>query len=216
MAAPLPTPRAFLTPKKPAAAIRLEQQLSDARQSTHRPRETLPDKGQSQFSHRSSDYGFSPEPISLDAMVAVDQGLGHEERYMQHSRTDHSMTDISTPPRITRDLSSDNLMHTRQSEKTLAGNHAPRPAGRIRNFKRVNNPQTTWFLGGRAMTGGDKPWSILLTVVIILGLTGVWLGTTGVWLWKHGTEYGLAKGAGIAIVIVLVSVECLAMLERAS
>ena len=53
------------------------------------------------------------------------------------------------------------------------------------------------------MTGGDAPWSILMTVTIILGLAGVWIGTTGVWLWKDGSRYGLGRG-GIAIVIVLV------------
>jgi palmitoyltransferase ZDHHC9/14/18 len=54
------------------------------------------------------------------------------------------------------------------------------------------------------MTGGNSLISLVITTVIMLGLTGVWLGTTGVWLWVHGTEYGLMKGAGIAIVIVLV------------
>lgn len=54
------------------------------------------------------------------------------------------------------------------------------------------------------MTGGDNPVSVITTLVIILGLSGVWVGTTGVWLWQYGTEYGLAKGGGIAVVIIFV------------
>jgi palmitoyltransferase ZDHHC9/14/18 len=54
------------------------------------------------------------------------------------------------------------------------------------------------------MTGGDNWWSFVLTLLVILGMFGVWLGTTGVWLWRHGSEYGLATGGGVAVVIILV------------
>ncbi len=56
------------------------------------------------------------------------------------------------------------------------------------------------------MTGGDSLISVSLALVVLFGLTGVWLGTTGAWLWKHGSEYGFARGGGIAIVIILVLV----------
>lgn len=200
MAVPLPTPRAFLTPKKPAAALRLEQKLNKDRQS-HVPSDVPPDKSQSRLTQRSNDIESSPEPMSLDAILADTNR--QDERYMQPSRTDLSMTDISTPPRIPRELSSDNLMTSRQSEKTLGG-ITPGTQKRTRKYKFLENKQTTWFLGGRVMTGGDTPWSIMMTITAILALTGVWMGTTGVWLCQHGTEYGLAKGGGIAIVIVLV------------
>lgn len=54
------------------------------------------------------------------------------------------------------------------------------------------------------MTGGDSLLSVGLSVVLMLGMTGVWLGTTGSWLWKHGSEYGIAKGGGVAVVIIFV------------
>jgi len=209
MAAPLPTPRAFLTPKKPAAAIRHEQQLKHPQSSAGIPSSvsdgSFAETAPSRLTQRSADYGFSPEPVSLDAIVAGGQS---EDRFIRPSRTEQSfqqsVTDVSTPRHMPRDLSSDNLMHTRQSEKTFVQLSQKRQASRTKKWKKLDNPQSTWFAGGRLMTGGDNWWSILLTLVIILGLMGVWLGTTGVWIWRRGSEYGLATGGGIAVVIVLV------------
>jgi palmitoyltransferase ZDHHC9/14/18 len=73
---------------------------------------------------------------------------------------------------------------------------------RQRKYKALENKNTTFLLGGRLMTGGDSPLSFMISLVILFGISGCWVGTTGVWLWKHGTEYGLPKGGGIAIVIV--------------
>ena len=200
IAAPLPISRAFLSPKKPNAAVRLEQKLKGA-QNTHAP--TVEDHGPSRLMQRSSEYDYTPEPISLDAMIASGPS---QDGMMQPSYTQQSLqpsiADVATPPQLRRDLSSDNLVHTRPSEATLA---SPRPAqSRNRRYKKLDNDQMMWLFGGRAMTGGDNPWSFLLTVVILLGLSGVWLGTTGVWLWQNGAEYGLASGGGIAVVIVFV------------
>lgn len=60
----------------------------------------------------------------------------------------------------------------------------------------------TFFCGGRLMTGGDSPLSFIVSVILHLGVSGVWLGTTGVWLCTEGNNYGLAKGGGIAITAV--------------
>jgi palmitoyltransferase ZDHHC9/14/18 len=133
---------------------------------------------------------------------------------------------MSTPPHIHRDLSSDNLVangttSTNRGDKSdkpydrpeskhrsFSKSHPSQPSSTakhgIRRYKLFENKQTTWLFGGRMMTGGDNPVSVLTTLVIILGLSGVWVGTTGVWLWQHGTEYGLAKGGGIAVVIIFV------------
>lgn len=73
-----------------------------------------------------------------------------------------------------------------------------------RRYKEFENKQVTWFFGGRMMTGGDSPLSFIISIILVLGIAGVWVGTTGVWLWKHGTHYGLPSGAGIAICIVFV------------
>lgn len=209
VAAPLPTPRAFLTPKKPAAAIRHEQQLKHQPQP-HAPLPTQASRASVaedtlSISQRSEDYGVSPEPVSLDAMVA---GGPLENRYIQPSRTEHSlrqsMTDMSTPRRPPRELSSDNLMSTLRGEKAPDQPTQQRQGKPERKWRKLENPQSTWFAGGRLMTGGDNWWSFVFTAVIILGLTGVWLGTTGVWLWNHGSEYGLATGGGVAVVIILV------------
>jgi palmitoyltransferase ZDHHC9/14/18 len=71
-----------------------------------------------------------------------------------------------------------------------------------RRYETFDNPLTSWYFGGRVMVGGDKPWSVMVTLVLLFGITGVWLGTSGVWYWRYGDQYGLARGAGIGIVIV--------------
>jgi len=38
--------------------------------------------------------------------------------------------------------------------------------------------------------------------LLLFGLTGLWTGTTGVWMWQHGSEFGLAKGGGVAVMVV--------------
>ena len=200
MAPPLPTPRAFFSPKKPTAAIRLEQQLKGA----HPTRSSVADEhGSSRQTQRSSESGFSPEPISLDAIIA--SGPAHDDTvhpsYTQQSLRP-SMAEIATPPQLQRNMSSDNLVHTHPSETTLAS--PKRSDRRQRRYTKLGNDQMKWLCGGRAMTGGDNPWSFLLTLVILLGVSGVWLGTTGAWLWQRGPEYGLASGGGIAVVIVFV------------
>lgn len=56
------------------------------------------------------------------------------------------------------------------------------------------------------LIGGDTWYSMGLVLAVLLGISGVWLGTTGVWMWLHGTEYGLAKGGGVAATIIFVCV----------
>jgi palmitoyltransferase ZDHHC9/14/18 len=54
------------------------------------------------------------------------------------------------------------------------------------------------------MTGGSDWYSAILALVFLLGMTGLWIGTTGVWMWRYGSEYGLAKGGGVAVTIIFV------------
>lgn len=75
---------------------------------------------------------------------------------------------------------------------------------KTRRYKNFENKNSTWLCGGRLMTGGDSPVNFIGSIILILGISGVWLGTTGAWLWRHGHEYGMAKGAGIAVTIVFV------------
>mgnify|MGYP006876473832 CR=1 FL=1 len=214
-AVPLPIPRGFLTPKKPAAALRLEQQMSKDRRPSA-PSIGIPSNDSLQANH-TSEHPSLNDSISLDAILA---GGPREEADVPRSRTVQSIaqtfTDMSTPPPLPRDLSSDDLVYGRQHDVEKSGNSVTfAPRKRTKRYKRLENTQMTWLFGGRAMTGGDNPWSVLLTVTILLGLTGVWLGTTGAWLWRHGTEYGLAPGGGIAIVIVFVYAIVLATMCRA-
>ncbi|BEI84152.1 hypothetical protein CcaverHIS002_0407560 [Cutaneotrichosporon cavernicola] len=134
-------------------------------------------------------------------------------------------TDASSPSRgpgasLHHDLSSDYLVDTLGvlGEKRLS-QRRPSPAKgskspslvqqamlatNKRRYTEFENTNSTFFCGGRLMTGGDTPLSFILSILLLLGISGLWVGTTGVWLWKHAHEYGMSRGAGIAINIVFV------------
>ncbi|ORX36649.1 DHHC palmitoyltransferase-domain-containing protein [Kockovaella imperatae] len=253
----LPTPRAFLTPKKPQAAMRMEQiEREKARQSHHgtpsiqSPRTSDQASPASATSSHTRDFSPIPPlgpPVSQSGPSLRSLGsnaitgltsqkpeyntLGRIEE-AKYSRVDTSLrpslAETSTPPHIHRELSSDDLVEGASERlpkaegrfpssalsprasrrRTWDSAHGPTrippAAARVRRYNKIGNPQITFCLGGHLVTGGDNPFSAIATAVIILGLTGVWLGTTGVWLWKHGSEYGLGRGGGVAIVIVFV------------
>jgi palmitoyltransferase ZDHHC9/14/18 len=172
----------------------------------------------------------SPDFVTDDILSAP---VGHPAPWEQDPTHTQSITDTSSPPRRhLPELSSDHLvnyptvnsMSFGHRDSTLADLRAhaqdspdlvavkpqtgeqpgQKPQGRIRKYQKFDNDQTTFFARGKLMTGGDNPWSMIMTLVILFGLTGVWVGTTGVWLWVDGERYGLNKGAGIAIVVVFV------------
>lgn len=80
-----------------------------------------------------------------------------------------------------------------------------------RNYQQMEDRGSTFLCGGRLMTGGGPPASFLLSIVLHFGVSGVWLGTTGAWLCRHGNQYGLAKGGGIAIVVIFCYLWCLSI-----
>ena len=162
----------------------------------------------------SGDVQAMPEPSGIDAVLA----LGPDDKSTPHWRKNEarrpSVTKISTLPipAEAAQSSSGNLTNGMggAAEKINGRRYltyharAEQQVQRRRKYTMFESPQTTWFCGGHLMTGGDSMFSVVLTVLILLGLTVVWLGTTGAWLWVHGTEYGLAKRGGVAIVIVFV------------
>lgn len=141
-------------------------------------------------------------------MQPIDEGFeegGREPSGLSigaNGTTARSMTEASSPPRGTlRDLhSTDDLVRPASFEKPSYA-YPPR---RQRRYKTFENPLTTFFCGGHLMTGGDSYFSMIVTVIIILGMAGVWIGTTGAWLWQHGHEYGLVSGGGVGLVVVFI------------
>ncbi|KAK8864432.1 hypothetical protein IAR55_001680 [Kwoniella newhampshirensis] len=243
-AVPLPTPRGFLSPKKPASAIRLEKK-ERAKPSTVKDRTskaTEPVSGPAHTGHISDHRSQeSIQPKSLDEAIDIgSDGNGEvgsrageehmkEAKFSAWSRTSrHSITNIPTPPQThLSHLSSDDLVNrtrSRELEKSHGNGNGSgsgdkdrkstsekrrsqlshKQYGRRRKYETFENPLTTFFLSGKMMTGGDTVWSMLFVVVVLLGVSGVWLGTTGAWLWRHGREYGLAKGGGVAVTIIFV------------
>jgi len=73
---------------------------------------------------------------------------------------------------------------------------------RKRKYEGFAKSGSTFFFNGKLMTGGDNPLSMILSMIVLFGLSGVWVGTTGVWFWVHGSEYGLVTGGGIGIMVV--------------
>jgi palmitoyltransferase ZDHHC9/14/18 len=220
--APLPTPKGFYSPKKPAAALRLEQKEkrdtarrqvgeNDAvmlsaleEMSPGHEEDSRIDVSRHDFEEARSERTNSHYRNSLQSIEFQDQP---ENRYPPPAPVGTSLTEVTSHPR-TSQRSSDDLVH-RSKEKAsseLPTYRKPSKKERERRYKAFENPLTTFFLNGHLMTGGDAWYSAILALILLFGMTGVWLGTTGVWMWRHGTEYGLAKGGGIAVTIVFVYV----------
>ncbi|GHJ84285.1 hypothetical protein NliqN6_0687 [Naganishia liquefaciens] len=90
----------------------------------------------------------------------------------------------------------------------LSLNHSPTLAmktTRIRKYRRLQEQplqDTHFFFRGHLMTGGDNIWPLIGSIILLLGLGGLWLGTTGVWMWRDGLGGGGAGKGGKAAVII--------------
>lgn len=76
---------------------------------------------------------------------------------------------------------------------------------RTRKYHRLHAQpmqDTHFFLKGHLMTGGDNVWPLIGSIILVLGLGGLWLGTTGVWVWRDGLGGGGASRGGKAAVII--------------
>lgn len=62
---------------------------------------------------------------------------------------------------------------------------------------------THYFLRGKLITGGDTIIPFLISVILVLGLTGLWLGTTGVWIWRDGLGGGSAGSVGGKVAVIV-------------
>ncbi|OXG93921.1 hypothetical protein C349_00256 [Cryptococcus neoformans var. grubii Br795] len=259
---PLPTPKGFLTPKKPAAAERLEK--SKARRlmpsGVSNVGSTFDAKISGNSEVEGNDALRAPSPFEQYSAVEIPRNQGvrtnstPERPLPLHSTLTawetglataprnvapilasasasqegwdrslrHSLITASSPPKgAPMELSSDNLVrreagekpslrdlkrqsHSRTTfERIRHQNNVSKP-NRQRKYMSFENPLSTFILGGHVLIGGDTWYSMALVLAMLLGISGVWLGTTGVWMWLHGTEYGLAKGGGIAATIIFV------------
>jgi len=161
-------------------------------------------RSQSQERSRSdhAHYRNSDQSMSLE-----EPGQSDENRYPPPAPIGDSLVNVSSNPHSSQRSSSD-LVHRRfDKEKPSAElpiHVKPVKKERERRYKSFENPLTTFFMNGHMVTGGDAWYSAIFALVILFAMTGIWLGTTGVWMWRHGNEYGLAKGGGIAVTIVFV------------
>ncbi|KAF8320108.1 hypothetical protein DL93DRAFT_1940535 [Clavulina sp. PMI_390] len=54
----------------------------------------------------------------------------------------------------------------------------------MRNHQLIPS-KNTWFLGGKALTGGDSPLPFVATLVSLFGIAGVWFSCTAPWWWHN-------------------------------
>jgi palmitoyltransferase ZDHHC9/14/18 len=71
----------------------------------------------------------------------------------------------------------------------------------VRNHERISS-SNRWFLQGRLLMGGDKPWAFIGSLTLLFGFTGVWFGTTCVWWWHNKSPAVAAVGAYMCLLTI--------------
>lgn len=71
----------------------------------------------------------------------------------------------------------------------------------VRNHERISS-SNRWFLQGRLLVGGDKPWAFIGSLAVLFGISGVWFGTTCVWWWHNKSPAVAAVGAYMCLLTI--------------
>lgn len=71
----------------------------------------------------------------------------------------------------------------------------------IRNHERMSSANR-WFLQGRLLVGGDRPWAFIGTLTLLFGIPGIWFSTTCVWWWHHKSPAVAAVGAYMCLLTI--------------
>lgn len=202
----LPTPKGFYSPQKPAAAMRLEQ-LERKRQAQAMP--SAIEEGPSTTTTTSVTGDRRGSVQSLDPPFHLSDSQ-MQSRYPPGAGA--SLTEVGSHPEPSSESSDDLVHHRNTDEKDRQRQRQPglpmhrqrqhRDDERVRRYRNFDNPLTKFGLNGHIMTGGSSWYSAILALGLMFGTSGVWLGTTGAWMWRHGSEYGLAQGGGIAVTII--------------
>lgn len=59
-----------------------------------------------------------------------------------------------------------------------------------------------FFLNGRILTGGDTPIPFIMSIILVLGVSGTWFGTTAVWWWHNESPAVAIVGAYMCLVTI--------------
>ncbi|KAI0256647.1 DHHC palmitoyltransferase-domain-containing protein [Lactifluus subvellereus] len=71
----------------------------------------------------------------------------------------------------------------------------------VRNYERIPS-SNRWFMRGRLLVGGDKPWAFIGSLALTFGIAGVWFGTTCVWWWHNKSPAVAAVGAYMCLLTI--------------
>ncbi len=164
------------------------------------------------MSEEQSGEGFHPMP---PASAAQDEEASPSPRDGYNSFSDlHRQGSVRSNPFTDKKSPAYSTAHKAQPDRDASHRHSSTSAAastaaapRQRNYHRLRQQplqDTHYLLGGRLVTGGDSPLPFLLSVVLVLGLGGLWLGATGVWMWREGLGGSAQRGAagGKATVVV--------------
>ncbi|KAI0306624.1 DHHC palmitoyltransferase-domain-containing protein [Multifurca ochricompacta] len=71
----------------------------------------------------------------------------------------------------------------------------------VRNHERISS-SNRWFMRGRLLVGGDKPWAFIGSLMLVFGIAGVWFGTTCVWWWHNKSPAVAAVGVYMCLLTI--------------
>ncbi|KIY65295.1 zf-DHHC-domain-containing protein [Cylindrobasidium torrendii FP15055 ss-10] len=137
---------------------------------------------------------FRPAKPRPPSMVSSEHPLSIIKQMSRNSLDDEQATypTRKTPSRISSRSPSPTPSFDFHHEKDMS--HVTRtPLTKRYTIHPSNN---RFFLDGRILVGGDKPWAFIGALTVVIGLAGLYCGTTAVWWWHH-------RGAGGKALVVI-------------
>lgn len=149
-------------------------------------------------------------PVSIEGRATFEskrrEDLSGYDYPIHHKRTSSSGANIAVDRRHSSDSHSpDPSFNPRPPDRwpllSAVPILNPETKKQYRNHQ-LHPSNNKFFLGGHLLTGGDSPWALVSSFLLVLTIAGVWFGTTCVWWWQNQSPTVAAVGIYMALLVI--------------
>jgi palmitoyltransferase ZDHHC9/14/18 len=152
----------------------------------------------------SGSASASPSPVTPDLPMTRSTNNGHTAFEVKEHSDEEYKTSGVVPLDLQNQSSAVFIPYTPSNSlyplSSVPVKHERSPRY-IRNYERLSS-SNRWFMRGRLLMGGDKPWAFIGSLTFTLAITGVWFGTTCVWWWHNESPAVAVVGAYMCLLTI--------------